>query len=313
MTSTLPSPINTEAVTIVEVAPRDGFQSIHQFIDTEDKIKSLKMLYQAGFNRMEIGAFVSPKAIPQMADIESLVRVIPKRFKNGAAVLVPNKKGAELAIQNGVKALVYVISVSEAHNKNNVNRTVNESFADLELLKTIPEIENTHIRIDLSTCFDCPFEGLIAIEKVIDAAQRAIKIFPQAEIGICDTTGKAMPNHVSELFGRLREIIDFESQRWAFHGHDTYGLGLVNVIQAYHSGVRTFDASASGLGGCPFAPGAKGNIATEDLVWCLQGMGIETNIDLQNLLVACDFVAKFDIESSGGRIRTLPRKLLAMN
>jgi len=313
MNTSLHSQINKETVTIVEVAPRDGFQSIHQFIATEDKIKSLKLLYQAGFIRMEIGAFVSPKAIPQMADVKELIQAVPQRFRNGAAVLIPNKKGAELAIKNSVKNLVYVISVSEAHNKNNVNRSVDESFDELESLQSIPEIENMNIRIALSTCFDCPFEGLIATGKVIDAVEKAIEIFPGAEIGICDTTGKAMPNHVFYLFDQLLGKIDSDPKRWAFHAHDTYGLGLVNAIQAFNSGVRIFDAAAAGIGGCPFAPGAKGNIATEDLIWCLQGMGIETNINLENLLIACDFIAKLDAESSGGRIRSLPRKLIVEN
>lgn len=296
----------SDPVQIIEVAPRDGFQAVKQQIPAATKSQLIDELYRAGFERMEIGAFVSPKALPQMADIKELIPRIPTAKMKGAAVLVPNTKGAELALEAGIKNLVYVISISESHNQNNVRRSTEESFADFETM--VASIgDEVKVRLDLATSFHCPFEGQTEPDKVIQAARKALRICPDVELGICDTTGRATPDQVYQLFRRLMAEVDCESSRWAYHGHDTFGLGITNAIHAYYAGVRIIETAASGLGGCPFAPGAKGNTATEDLVYAFHKMGVETGIDLEKLLAASDHVHDVDPPSAGGRIRSLTR------
>lgn len=297
-----------DKVQIIEVAPRDGFQFVKKQIPTETKIQAIKVLYQAGFERMEIGSFVSPKALPQMADIKEVFAGIPTDKRKGAAVLVPNAKGAELALAAGVKNLVYVISVSDSHNQSNVRRSTAESFIDFENLMADISKEDIKVRLDLATSFDCPFEGKIDSHKVLHAAEKALQINSEIELGICDTTGRATPDQVLQLFITLREEVDSNPLKWAYHGHDTFGLGVTNAIHAYYAGVRILETATAGLGGCPFAPGAKGNTATEDLVYAFHKMGIETGIDLEQLLTASDVIYNIDPASAGGRIRTLSRK-----
>lgn len=304
------APPISEAVTIVEVAPRDGFQSVKEWIPIEKKLQAIDLLCRAGCERMEIGAFVSPKALPQMADIEDIVHALPEHLRPGAAALVPNARGGERAAAAGLRNIVYVISVSESHNLSNVRRTVDESFADFNTLLNNIDLDGMRLRFDLSTCFHCPFEGRIDESRVLNLIERALNLNSSLEIGICDTTGRAMPDHVRGLFELLFRKIDSSAERWAFHGHDTYGLGICNNIQAYEAGVRIFDTAAAGLGGCPYAPGAKGNTATEDLVFVLNEMGVETGIRLDKLLQACDFIADLDPLSAGGRIRHLSRELV---
>jgi len=297
----------TDKVQIVEVAPRDGFQAVKKQIPTTTKSRMITELYQAGFERMEIGAFVSPKALPQMADIKEIISNMPDDKMKGASVLVPNIKGAELALAAGIKNLVYVISISESHNQNNVRRSTDESFADFEKLISSMTDDDINIRLDLATSFDCPFEGQTAPDKVITAARKAIQICSDVEIGICDTTGRATPNQVYQLFNRLMEDVDQNPYRWAYHGHDTFGLGVTNALHAYYAGVRIIETAAAGLGGCPFAPGAKGNTATEDLIYAFHKMGVETGINLEKLLETSDHISEIDPPSAGGRIRTLLR------
>ncbi|MBN1957263.1 MAG: hydroxymethylglutaryl-CoA lyase [Desulfuromonadales bacterium] len=297
-------------ITIVEVAPRDGFQSIKPFIPTKIKLKAIDLLYKAGCGRMEIGAFVSPKALPQMADIKEIFKEMDPRKKQGAAALVPNFKGGDLAISSGLQNVVYVISASESHNKSNVNRSIDESFEDFRIILSNIDSNQVAVRFDLSTCFHCPFEGLISESRILQLVERALKLNPHLEIGICDTTGRAMPDHIARLFTLLFQKIDPNPRRWAFHGHDTYGLGVTNNLNAYYSGVRIFDAATAGLGGCPYAPGARGNTATEDLVYLFENMGITTGLELEPLLDAADFIAQLAPSVAGGRIRTLPRNLI---
>ena len=297
-----------DPVQIVEVAPRDGFQAVKKMIPTENKIQAILDLYSSGFERMEIGAFVSPKAIPQMADIKDIISAIPKDTLKGAAVLVPNTKGAELALKAGITNLVYVISVSESHNQHNVRRSIDESFQDFENLLAIIGNSGVKLRLDLATSFDCPFEGRTPSYRVINAAKRAKKIADNIEIGICDTTGRATPDHVFNIFSSLLKQVDPDPSKWAFHGHDTFGLGVANALHAYYAGIRTIDSAAAGLGGCPFAPGAKGNTATEDLVYTFHQMGIQTGVNLEKLLNVSDNIFNIDPPSSGGRIRILPRQ-----
>jgi hydroxymethylglutaryl-CoA lyase len=296
------------SVEIVEVAPRDGFQAIKAFIPTETKIALIEALAACGFTRIEIGSFVSPKAIPQMADTPEILKraKLPKSLR--VMALVPNARGLDLALSAGVKEISWVISVSESHNRSNVRRSVNESFQDFAAAWNGLGSRKPRLRLGLSTCFDCPWEGRVPEEAVIRAVERAIEIAPEAEIGICDTTGRAAPDHVGALFSRLVPRYASDRITFVYHGHDTYGLGVANAIEAYRQGVRVIDGAAGGLGGCPFAPGAAGNTASEDLVFAFEHMGVDTGIDLAKLLPAADGVAAVAPEQAGGKLRVVPRK-----
>lgn len=295
-------------VEILEVAPRDGFQAVQPFIPTERKIALIEELAACGFKRMEIGSFVSPRAVPQLADTGEILKRarLPKSLR--AVVLVPNAKGLEMALAAGVKEVSWVISVSESHNRANVNRTVDESFRNFEAAWSGLGRDRPRLRLGLSTCFDCPWEGRVREDAVVRAVERVIAAAPDVDIGICDTTGRAATDHVGALLARI--VPRYQSDRvvFAYHGHDTYGLGVANAIEAWRQGVRVLDGAAGGLGGCPFAPGAAGNTATEDLVFAFEHMGVETGIDLAKLLPAADHISTVAPEQAGGKLRTVPRK-----
>ena len=278
-------------VEILEVAPRDGFQAVKPFIPTETKIALIEQLAACGFKRLEIGSFVSPKAIPQLADTGEILRRarLPKGLR--IQVLVPNAKGLEMALAAGVREIIWVISVSESHNRANVNRSVDESFGAFEAAWAGLGRDKPKLRLALSTCFDCPWEGRVPEASVIRLVERTIAAAPEVEIAICDTTGRASPGHVGSLFGRLMLRYASSSVTFAYHGHDTYGLGVANALEAYRQGVRTIDGAAGGLGGCPFAPGAAGNTAREDLVFAFEHMGLATRIDFGRRPRASDQVA----------------------
>jgi hydroxymethylglutaryl-CoA lyase len=295
-------------VTIVEVAPRDGFQAVKQAIPTERKLEVIRALVEAGFERIEIGAFVSPKALPQMADIGEILDQLSLAEGLRPAVLVPNRKGFELALGRGLQDIVYVLSVSEAHNRANVRRSVEESFAELTETLTSFKEERLRLRLNLATCFHCPYEGHIDPERVLTLVERAAELDDRIELNLCDTTGRAAPNEVQSLFEEARQRLGEDGPALSFHGHDTYNLGIANAVAAYRGGARVFDAAAAGLGGCPFAPGATGNTATEDLVFAFELMGISTGIDLDRLLSAAELAAGIEGGQAGGRVRLLPRK-----
>lgn len=294
-------------VTIVEVGPRDGFQPVKPFIPTDRKIAIARKIAQSGVRRIELGSFVSPTALPQMSDIRELLAAM--RDWDGPhpelSVLVPNLKGAELALAAGVDNLVYVISASESHNWSNVRRTIEQSLADLRTV-----LRDLHpagrFRFNLATAFDCPFEGTIAEAPVADLIARVLELAPQAEVCLCDTTGKALPVQVSQLFARCER--EFGGATFAYHAHDTYGLGIASTLAAYQQGIRVFDAAVGGLGGCPFAPGATGNVATEDVVFVFEKSGISTGIDLPSLLEAARLAESIDGGITGGHIRFVQRQ-----
>jgi hydroxymethylglutaryl-CoA lyase len=294
-------------VEIVEVGPRDGFQAIVPIIPTDEKISLCLGLIGAGVRRLEAGAFVSPKAIPQMADIREILDAIGKPDGLRLSVLVPNAKGGLMALDAGVDEIVFVISVSESHNRSNVRRSVQDSLDDLAgLLREAPR--PFRLRLNLATCFDCPFEGRIEKERVIWLVERALALTPELEFGVCDTTGRAFPDQVATLMGDLIRQFGTELAGFAFHGHDTYGFGIANALAAYEAGTRVFDSAAGGLGGCPFAPGATGNTATEDLVFSFENMGISTSIDLEKLLWVADQAVEIPGATNGGHVRSLPRQ-----
>jgi hydroxymethylglutaryl-CoA lyase len=290
-----------DAVTIVEVGPRDGYQGIGPFIPTARKIALLTQLAEAGLRRIEIGSFVSATALPQMRDTAKVLAACAGLPGLDPQVLVPSERRGRDAVEAGVRHLVFVLSVSEAHNRNNVRRTPEESAAEYErLLAAVPP--DTAIRLDLATAFDCPFEGRIPEGKALVLLKRLVSAKPDAEICLCDTTGRADPAHVASLFGQAQVALP-QAKAWALHAHDTYGLGLANVHAAYREGVKVFDASFAGLGGCPFAPGATGNVATEDLAWMFARMGVQTGLDIPALIAAAQEGAALPGGLAGGRVR----------
>lgn len=293
--------MSNETVTIVEVGPRDGFQSIVQQIPTETKIALIAKLYAAGVRRMEATAFVSPKAVPQLADAAEILSAAQDLPGLDAQVLVPNLRNAERAIEAGARHIAYVLSVSPRHNMSNVRRSPEESVAEYaEIIKALPK--GARIRLNLATAFDCPFTGAVPEEATLDLLEKLVPIAPEAEICPCDTTGRVAPDRVQALFEQARLRYPHVS-RWAYHGHDTYGLGVANALAALRAGVRVLDSSFAGLGGCPFAPGATGNVATEDLVWTLDQMGISSGIDLDLLMTAAREGAGLPGALHGGRVR----------
>lgn len=304
-----PTLLSNDSVEIVEVAPRDGFQSIREPIGTLQKVNLIDALVDAGCQRIEAGSFVSPKAVPQMADMAQVSSGISRLPGIGYMVLVPNHRGIELALENGFREFGYVFSVSESHNQNNVRRGVAESLDDLgglvDRLKSVSE--PCRLRVNLATSFDCPFEGRQPLEKVLELVSAVQQLIPDAEIALCDTTGRANPRQVGELFRHAMSASPRAETTWAYHGHDTFGLGVANALAAYHSGVRVFDSAAAGLGGCPFAPGATGNTATEDLVFAFEECGIQTGIDLQRMLGIADKVAAIPGAYVSSHLRHVPR------
>jgi hydroxymethylglutaryl-CoA lyase len=288
-------------VEIVDVTLRDGIQPIDIWIQTESKIDLLNSLAGAGLKRMEVGAFVSANAVPQMRDSAAVLAAAARVPGLRAQVLVPTARLAARAVEAGARELAYVLSVSELHNQANLRRSVAESVQDYwRLIDDTPA--GIAIRLNLATAFDCPFGGLVSEEDVVGLIEQLVNARPDAEICLCDTTGRATPDQVDRLFALVMANFP-EVQAWAFHGHDTYAMGTANAYAAYNAGVHVIDAAAGGLGGCPFAPGATGNVATEDLVWMFERMGVPTGIDMTQLLPAAVQAAALPGSLSGGRVR----------
>jgi hydroxymethylglutaryl-CoA lyase len=287
--------------TIVEVGPRDGFQSIGPLIPTSTKVALIRRLYDAGLRRIEATAFVSQAAVPQMADASDLLAEIGSWPDLDAQVLVPSLRHAERAIAAGARRLAFVLSVSERHNRSNVRRSPAESVEDYRaLIKSLPSA--VAIRLNIATSFDCPYDGPVDPELTLALLEALAPIKTDAEICLCDTTGRVTPDRVQFLMTSARARFPTVSA-WAFHGHDTYGLGLANVVAAWSSGVDVIDSSIAGLGGCPFAPGATGNVATEDVVWMFDRMQAPTGIDIHGLIEVAAEAVVLPGAQAGGRVR----------
>jgi len=268
-------------VTIIEVGPRDGFQNEHIFIPTDQKIRIIDALSETGLARMEATSFVHPKAIPNLADAADVMTRIRKKEGVLYEALIPNLKGAERALQAGVKNVKLVISVSEAHNKSNVNMSVADSLNNMEEIARLAKAHGMRITGGLAMVFGCPWEGKVPVSKIEAIIARLLEVGAE-DISLGDTSGMGDPAYVSETLNHFVDLI--EAGKLSLHFHNTRGTGLANVLAGMEAGVTMFDASIGGLGGCPFSPGATGNIATEDLVHMLQAMGIATGIDLPRLI-----------------------------
>lgn len=289
------------SVDIVDVGLRDGFQSIGPVIPTARKLEILRGLYAAGLRRVEATAFVSEKAVPQLADAAALLTAAQALPGMDAQVLVPNARHAERAFAAGADHIAFVLSVSEKHNLGNVRRTPRESAAEYaRIIAASPT--GTRVRLNIATAFDCPFDGPVPPQATLSLMDELVDVAPDAEICPCDTTGRVTPDRVSALFRDAKARFP-QVRRWAYHGHDTYGLGVANVAAAWNAGIRVIDASIGGLGGCPFAPGATGNVATEDIVWMFEAMNVTTGVALDALVEVAAAAAALPGALFGGRVR----------
>ncbi len=270
-----------ERVTLCEVGTRDGFQIEPEFIPTEQKIEVVDLLTEAGLPRIEVTSFVSPKAVPQLRDAEAVMAGIRRRPGTRYAALVPNDKGASRAVDAGVSVIHTVVSASESHNLANVNMSIADSLAKLGAVGQIAARAGVAMHCGISTSFGCPFEGDVPVAHLERVVARLVDL-GAAGIGLADTTGMANPRQVTEILERL--MPRFPGIEWTLHTHDTRAMAIPNILAAMACGVTNFDASIGGLGGCPFAPGASGNVCTEDLVHCLAAMGVDTGIDLARLI-----------------------------
>jgi hydroxymethylglutaryl-CoA lyase len=272
-----------ERVTICEVGPRDGFQIEPEFIPTAQKIEVVNLLAEAGLPRIEVTSFVHPRVVPQTRDAEQVMAGIRRRPGTRYSALVPNDKGAVRAVEAGVDEIHTVLSASESHNLANVNMTIAESIEKMRAVLQVAERAGRPVACGISTSFGCPFEGEVPLERLENVVARLVDMGARA-IGLADTTGMANPRQVTRTLERL--MPRFPGIEWTLHTHDTRAMAIPNILAALECGVTHVDASIGGLGGCPFAPGASGNVCTEDLVHCLHAMGVATGVDLERLLLA---------------------------
>ncbi|MGM8211272.1 hydroxymethylglutaryl-CoA lyase [Virgibacillus sp. W0430] len=281
MTEKLPLP---KKVTVCEVAPRDGFQAISTWIPTDEKIKIIRRLAQTGISSLEIASFVHPRAIPQMKDADKVVSTVIESLGGiDIRALVPNLKGAERAVDAGVMKLKTMLSATDSHSLSNANATSKDAQQKLTPIFDFAAKKNVTVMGSISVAFGCPFEGKVPVERLIEIISR-YDAMGVKEISLADTTGMAHPKQVYESLAILQK--EFPEMVYSMHFHNTRGMALANTLAALQRGVTRYDSAISGLGGCPYAPGASGNVATEDVVHMLEEMNIKTGINERNLLDA---------------------------
>lgn len=272
-------------IEIYEVGPRDGFQSVSEFIPTETKKNIIDKIIESGVRNIQHTSFVSPKAIPQLRDSKELTSYCLETYDDVTFfALVPNYYGAKLASESNLEVITYVTSLGETHNKANINKTHEESLEDFKRIKD--DFPNLDVSLDLSTAFGCPFEGKFSPEKVVEFLTMYTDLGLK-KVNLCDTIGIANPKEVRDIIRAIQQSLP--SLEISVHIHDTRNMGMVNTLAAIECGVTKVESTLGGLGGCPFAPGATGNLATEDLVYMLNGMGYETNIKFDLLLEAAKY------------------------
>ena len=280
--------MTTRRVTIVEVGPRDGLQNERAVVPTADKIAFVNRLSAAHLPVIEVSAFVSPKWVPQMADAAEVFAGITRAPASRYTALVPNLAGLDRAVAAGVTEVAVFAASTETFSRKNINQSIDESLATYAQVCDRARAAGLRVRGYLSTAFGCPFEGAVAPDRVADVAARLadLGVF---EVAISDTIGIAHPGQVSRVLDAVLARVTVDEI--ALHFHDTRGTALANVLAALPYGVGTFDASAGGLGGCPYAPGAAGNLATDDLIYMLEGLNVETGVSLAKLSAASAFIA----------------------
>lgn len=296
------------SIEIVEVGARDGFQMETQLIPTDDKIRYIERLARCGFPAMEIVSFVGPRAIPQMGDAEAVLAGLDRTLGTVFRGLVPNARGAERAAAARIDEMVPIVSASESHNRANLNRTIEQSFRSMEEIVAIANSARIPVHGGVATAFGCPFEGDVPARQVLQIAAKMYGMGIHA-LTLGDTTGMATPPLVEDLCRLLAS--ELPELRVTLHFHNTRGIGLVNVAAALRVGVRSFESSVGGLGGCPFAPGASGNICSEDLVNLLCELGMDSGVALAPLIdVARDLEVQLGRSLPGQVMRAGPRQAL---
>jgi hydroxymethylglutaryl-CoA lyase len=293
-------------IIINEVGPRDGLQNQARILTPVQRLQLIKALIAAGLRNIEVGAFVSPKAVPAMASTDEVFAGLPIGDYEFSA-LIPNRRGYDMAKANGVGTVGLVVASSETMNQKNINMLTAQAVeVSRDVLKQ-SRIDGIRSQVYLATAWECPFEGVVATDQVVKLAVRLFEAGAN-EVVLADTIGAASPTDVKYLLKALGGAVDLRAV--SCHFHDTRGMGLANVFAAVESGIRKFDAAIGGLGGCPFAPGATGNVATEDVAVMLRQMGFDTGLDLRGLVVAADLAAELTGNCDGGHsIRWIKRQI----
>jgi hydroxymethylglutaryl-CoA lyase len=286
----VPDPELPSEVTIYEVGPRDGLQNESAIVPVETKAEFVRRLVTAGLQNVEVTSFVHPKWVPQLADAEQLIEALDLTIAARMPVLVPNERGLDRALDKGVREIAIFGSATETFAQRNLNRSLDEQFAMFEPVVARAKDADLRVRGYVSMCFGDPWEGDVAIGQVVDVGRRLFDLGCD-ELSLGDTIGVGTPGHVEALLRAFGEA-GLHLDQLAMHFHDTYGQALSNALASMRLGVTTFDASAGGLGGCPYAESATGNLATEDLVWQLSGLGIDTGVDLESLVATSVWMAE---------------------
>ncbi|GAB5452211.1 MAG: hydroxymethylglutaryl-CoA lyase [Halioglobus sp.] len=289
-----------ESVIITDVGPRDGLQNQARLLQVEERVLLVEALTVAGLPRIEAGAFVSPKAVPAMAGSDAVIAGLDPANRQRYSALIPNRRGYELARDAGLCTMAMVVYASDAMAQENVGMSAGEAMqATVEILR-LARADNVEVLATIAVAFECPFTGRTAPQTVCDIARQCLDM-GAAEVVVADTIGAAAPSDVSDLMGRL--VSELSAEKIGCHFHDTRAMGLANVYAALEAGIRRFDASIGGMGGCPFAPGASGNVATEDVVMMVEQMGYSTGVDQSLLLHASDLAQQLTGAAPGGRAK----------
>jgi len=295
----------------MEVGPRDGLQNEPARISTDTKVHYIDLLSDAGYGWIEASSFVHPKAVPQMADADEVMQRIHKKPGVRYTTLVPNPRGLDRAIAAGVQDIALFVAATESFSRANINRSIADSLQDARAVIEGAKPAGIRVRAYISVAFGCPYEGSVTSAQVQPVAERLFELGSE-EVGLGDTIGVATPGDVSRIMEPLLDLAPPE--RWGLHFHDTRGMALANVMTSLELGISSFDSSAGGLGGCPFAgPSAAGNLATEDLIYLLDGLGIHHGVDLDKVLDASRYIIDAvghpltsKVFSAGGRLQTVP-------
>jgi len=273
--------MSTQAITIVEVGPRDGLQSEPEVLATDTKVQFIQKAIDAGITRLEVASFVHPKLVPQMADAEALIEKLPQVGGVSYIGLVMNERGLDRALATNVHEIGMVVVASDTYNRKNQGVGTDESVAAWQAIGKRAKENDRVANVMISSAFGCPYEGEVRPERVVELAKQVTELGP-AELGIADSIGVAVPNQVTDLLGRVREVIGDIPLRC--HFHNTRNTGLANAQAAVDAGVSYLDASIGGIGGCPFAPAATGNIPTDDLLYMLDRSGVQTGVSLEQII-----------------------------
>jgi hydroxymethylglutaryl-CoA lyase len=280
---------NSLDVNIIEVGPRDGLQNEPRFVPTKSKVEFINLLSHSGLKQIEVTSFVSAKAIPQLADNVEVFNRIDKPEGVLFSALVPNERGMQMAINAQVKRIAIFTAASESFNQHNINCSIDESIARALPIMTLARSNQIHVRAYISCVLGCPYEGTISPTKVVNVVNQLLDIGVK-EISFGDTIGVGTPKQTKELINAITQVLPIA--QIAMHFHDTYSQAIANIYAAIESGITNFDSSVAGLGGCPYALGATGNVATEDVLYLLHGLGLTTGIDIYKIVAAGDRICK---------------------